>query len=225
MYFRLFIMGDWVKKLVVNTVLRQPAKNGILPVWDENSKVLMLGSITATDGIRKGFYYASERNQLWQLLDCVLETDCFIGLKRQLKQNYDNYVCGKIDESVFEENRAKTRQMFAYELKKRKIAICDIFLECYFNNNSSLDNDIILNNPQYPAVSNAETIRNIIQNSKIRYVVVNSRFVQKQFEKMKICRNFEVVYVVSPSPRKGSIESKLASWRMVFDKVMDRNTI
>ena len=41
--------------------------------------------------------------------------------------------------------------------------------------------------------------------------------------KMKICGNFEVVYVVSPSPRKGSIESKLASWRMVFDKVLDRN--
>ena len=176
-------------------------------------------------GIRKGFYYASERNQLWQLLDCVLETDCFIGLKRQLKQNYDNYVCGKIDESVFEENRAKTRQMFAYELKKRKIAICDVFLECYFNNNSSLDNDIILNNPQYPAVSNAETIRNIIQNSKIRYVVVNSRFVQKQFEKMKICGNFEVVYVVSPSPRKGSIESKLASWKMAFDQILNRNII
>ena len=102
---------------------------------------------------------------------------------------------------------------------KRKIAICDVFLQCYFNNNSSLDNDIILNDPLYPAMSNKETIKNIIDNSNIKYVVVNSRFVQKQFEKMHITGDFEVKYVVSPSPRKGSIDSKLSSWQSVFNEL------
>lgn len=211
-----------MKKQIVNAVLRQPAKYGILPVWNEKSEILMLGSITATDGIRKGFYYASERNQLWQLLDCVLGTDCFSILKSQLRQNYDSYSHGQIDENAFEDNKKQIREKFAIELKKRKIAICDVFRECYFNNNSSLDNDIILNNDQFPVVSNAEKIKEIIQKSNIRYVVVNSRFVQKQFEKMHICGNFEVVYVVSPSPRKGSIESKLESWKSVFEKVFSK---
>lgn len=68
-------------------------------------------------------------------------------------------------------------------------------------------------------MSNKETIKNIIDNSNIKYVVVNSRFVQKQFEKMHITGDFEVKYVVSPSPRKGSIDSKLSSWQSVFNEL------
>lgn len=208
-----------MKKQIVNPVLRQPMLNGIMPVWDSNSQILMLGSITATDGMKKGFYYASQRNQFWQLLDCVLGTTCFSDLKDQLKTNYDNYKNGLIDFDTFEYSKNKIKETMAFELTKRKIAICDVFLQCYFNNNSSLDNDIILNDPLYPAMSNKETIKNIIDNSNIKYVVVNSRFVQKQFEKMHITGDFEVKYVVSPSPRKGSIDSKLSSWQSVFNKL------
>jgi len=210
------------KKQVVNPVIREPAKNGILPVWDNNSEILMLGSITATDGIKKGFYYASERNQLWTLLDIVLETNCFSTLKNKLKQNYESYRDGLISQNNYEQNKCSIRDEFARELKSRKIAICDVLVSCYFNNNSSLDNDIILNNADYPAISNAETIKNIIENSHIKYVVVNSRFVERQFLKMNIKGDFEVKYVISPSPRKGSIDSKLSSWQSVFGEVLNK---
>jgi len=73
-------------KEILNPTLRAPKTVGITPVWDENCKILILGSITAVDGMRKGFYYASARNQLWELLDCCLgnkvnEEDSFSFLK------------------------------------------------------------------------------------------------------------------------------------------------
>lgn len=207
-----------MKKQIINPILRQPFINGIEPIWNCDSKILMLGSITATDGVKKGFYYASQRNQFWQLLDCILKTSCFSDLKEQLKVNFDNYKNGLIDVYCFETNKAKIRQVFSDELIKRKIAICDVFLQCYFNNNSSLDNDIILNNSLYPVITNKETIKKIIDNSQIKYVVVNSRFVQNQFKKMNINGDFEVKYVISPSPRKGSIDSKISSWKSVLSE-------
>lgn len=93
------------------------------------SKILMLGSITATDGMRKGFYYASQRNQFWQLLDCVLGTTCFSDLKDQLKNNYDNYKNGLIDFDTFEENKNKIKETMAFEIKTNAIEEFEIFVE------------------------------------------------------------------------------------------------
>lgn len=202
-----------MKKQIINPTLRQPMLDGIVPVWNRNSEILMLGSITATDGIKKGFYYASQHNQFWQLLDYSLNTNCFSNLKEQLKVNYNNYKNGAIDANCFNNNKTNIKKSFSNELLKRKIAICDVFLQCYFNNNSSLDADIILNDSSFPSISNKETIKKIIDNSNIKHIIVNSRFVQKQFEKMNLTGDFDVIYVVSPSPRRGKIDSKLASWK------------
>ena len=49
-------------KEIINPILRCPKLAGIQPVYDKNCELLMLGSITATDGINKGFYYASNKN-------------------------------------------------------------------------------------------------------------------------------------------------------------------
>jgi len=74
-----------------NVVFRRPKDEGIVPVWDEKCKILMLGSITAIDGMNKGFYYASYKNQLWELLDYSMNTDIFMKLKNELKDNYESY--------------------------------------------------------------------------------------------------------------------------------------
>ncbi len=204
-----------------NVVFRRPKDAGITPVWDKNCKVLMLGSITATDGMNKGFYYASNKNQLWQLLDIVLNTNCFSALKEKLKTNFEDFKTNKISQAEFEQNREQIRSQFSVELLKRKIAICDVFCECYFNNNSSMDIDIILNNKDFPFKTSKEILQNIIDNSQIKTIVVNSKFVESQLRKMKLSGDFEVKYVISPSPRRGSIDKKIENWKQVFSLLKD----
>lgn len=205
-------------KQVINPVLRQPKSIGILPVWDKDCKILLLGSITAVDGMRKGFYYGSHVSQFWHLVDLSLELnsldeDSFVYLKNLLKDNYEKFKSNLIDTKEFEKNKKLIKQKFAEKLLKYNIAICDVFEECYFNNNSSLDNEIILNNPNYPCKYNNEIISHILNNSKIKTVIVNSKFVESQFKKMKIVGDFEVKYVISPSPRRGKIEKKIDCWK------------
>lgn len=208
-------------KEILNPTLRAPKTVGITPVWDENCKILILGSITAVDGMRKGFYYASARNQFWELLDCCLgnevnEEGSFTFLKNVLRYNFEKYDSKEIEKAEFERNKALTREKFADKLLQNKIAICDVFEECYFNNNSSLDMDIILNNEKYPYKTNREVISHILSHSKIDKVIVNSRFVEDQFKKMNIEGDFELRYVVSPSPRKGKLDKKISQWKGVF---------
>ena len=211
-------------KQITNPVLRTPYNVGIKPVWDKNCKVLILGSITATDGINKGFYYASARNQMWELLDYCLgfdttKSNSCSGYKNQLKQNYEDFCLNKISSEQFENNKQAIIKKFSKLLLSHGIAICDVFRECYFNNGSSLDCDIILNNSAYPYVTNKQTIEQIINNSNIETVVVNSRFVETQFKKLKIAGNYKIEYVISPSPRRGAISTKTQNWKQVFGKL------
>lgn len=206
-------------KEIINPVLRCPKLAGIQPIYDKNCELLMLGSITATDGINKGFYYASNKNQLWQLLDLTLNTTCFSALKNELKTNYENFKTGAINNIQFEQQKEVIKQKFSHELLTRKIAMCDVFTECYFNNNSSMDVDIILNNPNYPFKTSKEILQNILDNSKIKIIVVNSKFVETQLKKLKLTGNFIVKYVISPSPRRGSIDKKIDNWKQVFDSI------
>ena len=206
-------------KEIINPILRCPKLAGIQPIYDKNCELLMLGSITATDGMNKGFYYASNKNQLWQLLDLSLNTSCFSDLKHELKINYENFKRGEISNLQFEQQKELIKQRFSHELLTRKIAMCDVFTECYFNNNSSMDVDIILNNTNYPYKTSKETLQNILNNSNIKTIVVNSKFVETQLKKLKLVGDFVVKYVISPSPRRGSIDKKIDSWKQVFDSI------
>ena len=206
-------------KEIINPVFRCPKNAGIIPVFNKNCEILILGSITAVDGMNKGFYYASNKNQLWSLLDLCLNTNCFSKLKNYLKINYDNFKLNKISKIEFDKQKDIIKAEFSKELLNRKIAICDVFTECYFNNNSSMDIDIILNNENYPYKTSKEILQNILDNSKIKTIVVNSKFVECQLKKLNLSGNFDIKYVISPSPRRGSIDKKIDNWKQVFSAI------
>ncbi len=206
-------------KIIENATLRNPSKLGIKPVWDENSKILIVGSMTATDGIKKGFFYASARNQLWQLLDLCLGLEgekSFSFLKNKLKVNCEDFDLHKMSQLQFENNKGAIRGDISQLLHENNIAMCDIFKECYFNKNSSLDSEIILNNSNYPYQTNKEVLQEIVKKAKVEKVVVTSKFVEEWFKRLDIKGNFELCYVMSPSPRRGAIEKKKESWLEVF---------
>ena len=207
------------KKVYSNVVFRNPRAEEICPVWNNDCKILMVGSITAKDGMLKGFYYASQKNQLWQLLDLSLNLEnenSFMFLKNKLKENYDFFAAEKISENEFKNNRKNIRKQFADKLLFHNIAMCDVFRECYFNNNSSMDTDIILNDENYPIKTCRDDLEQILKNSKIKTVIVNSKFVEKQFKKLNLEGDFEIKYAISPSPRRGSIDSKISVWKELF---------
>lgn len=207
-------------KEIVNPVFRNPRAENILPVWDKDCEVLLVGSMTAKDGMDKGFYYASSRNQLWELLDYALDLKddkSFLVLKNQLKENHEQFKKGIISIECFETTKNAIRKKFAQLLLENKIAMCDVFESCYFNGGGSMDQDIILNNDIYPCKSYKQLLTQIINQSKIKKVVVNSRFVESQFRKMNIEGNYEIKYVISPSPRRGSIEKKRNEWKVTFE--------
>lgn len=207
-------------KQIINPVYRNPREENILPVYSKDCEILLVGSMTAKDGMDKGFYYASSRNQLWELLDHALGLNydkSFMQLKNQLKENHELLKNGSISKDEFEENKNKIRKKFAEKLIENKIAMCDVFESCYFNGGGSMDQDIILNNPDFPCRTYKELLTKIISECNIKLVVVNSRFVETQFKKMNILGDYEIKYVISPSPRRGSIEKKINDWKVAFD--------
>ena len=203
---------------IVNPVLRAPAKNGIVPVWNENCRVLMIGSITSVDGMKIGYLYGSRHNQFWQLLDYCLgidstTSDSFSFLKKLLIENYKN----SITASQFEENKKRIREQFRRRLLEHHVAMCDIFEECYFNGTGSADIDIILNNDDYPCKTYKDLLTEIIEKAQIETVIVNSDFVEKLFLAMNIPGDYEVKKVITPVQRCKTLEEKQHNWSEAFN--------
>ncbi len=44
-------------------------KNGFEPVYDSNSKILILGSFPSVISFKEGFYYGNHRNRFWSLMN------------------------------------------------------------------------------------------------------------------------------------------------------------
>lgn len=49
--------------------------HGIAPVFDENSRVLILGSFPSKKSREEGFFYAHPQNRFWKVLCAVLSED------------------------------------------------------------------------------------------------------------------------------------------------------
>lgn len=62
--------------------VRQP----FLPVYDQNSKILILGSFPSVKSREMGFYYGHPRNRFWRVLAEILEWDMpdSIDAKREM---------------------------------------------------------------------------------------------------------------------------------------------
>lgn len=45
------------------------------PIYNENSKILLLGSFPSEKSRQEGFYYGNKRNRFWKLLSILLHTD------------------------------------------------------------------------------------------------------------------------------------------------------
>ncbi|AQW82594.1 DNA-deoxyinosine glycosylase [Campylobacter pinnipediorum] len=106
---------------------------GLDPIFDENSKVLILGSFPSEISRKAGFYYVNKRNRFWNVLAKVFNTEipetnegkvkfllehniaiydaiCSCDIKGSLDKNIKNAVPSDLS-PIF--NKAKIEQVFA----------------------------------------------------------------------------------------------------------------
>ena len=74
----------------MNALKEEHIFHPIAPVWDENSKVLILGSFPSVKSRENGFFYGHKQNRFWKVLAAVF--DCNVPetieeKKRLLLQN------------------------------------------------------------------------------------------------------------------------------------------
>jgi hypoxanthine-DNA glycosylase len=64
-------LNDFYKKAIKMSQLDHP----FLPVYDEDSRLLILGSFPSVRSRECGFYYTHPRNRFWEILSIITKTD------------------------------------------------------------------------------------------------------------------------------------------------------
>lgn len=59
----------------MKNALTGTVKNPFPPIWDENSRILILGSLPSEASRAAGFYYMNPRNRFWKMLSEILGCD------------------------------------------------------------------------------------------------------------------------------------------------------
>jgi hypothetical protein len=196
--------------------LRNPCKIGKYQEYsDTDSKVLMVGSITSPQGINRGYYYAADCNQFWELIDEVTKNiphDKFLDLKKKLKSNER----GVNDDDVKKQIVAS----FEKNLGKCHLAIAGIIDECEFKSDgAALDSEINNKTIRF----NKTKIEQIINSSKIEVVVINSETVRKMWRDANIQpkKTVAIVIVDSPSTARAIPKiQKIADWSKTLSSII-----
>lgn len=101
-------------------------KHTLKPIYDESSKVLILGSLPSVKSREIGFYYGHPKNRFWSTL-----------------------------EKVFEEKIGNTKEEKINFLKKHHIALFDVVKECDISQSSDASIKNIIPNNLKPILKNS----------------------------------------------------------------------
>ncbi len=101
-------------------------KHTLKPIYDESSKVLILGSLPSVKSREIGFYYGHPKNRFWSTLEKVFEEK--IGNSKEEKINF---------------------------LKKHHIALFDVVKECDISQSSDASIKNIIPNNLKPILKNS----------------------------------------------------------------------
>lgn len=118
------------------------------PVFDENSEILMLGSIPSESSEESGFYYGDSRNRFWDTLEKIFDkNNTEVPLKSQSKDKKIEF------------------------LLKHKIALWDVYNSCKIKNqkDSTIKEQTLNDMGKIFSAQNAPKIRKILVNSSFAY--------------------------------------------------------
>lgn len=122
--------------------------SGFEPVYDNNSKVLILGSFPSVKSRAVGFYYGNPQNRFWKML------------------------CGYFGEEIPPDIAGKTAFLL-----RRKIALWDVVEECDIvgSSDASIRGEAVADVPSLVAGTKA---KEILCNGTKSYAVIAERFPQ-----------------------------------------------
>lgn len=66
-------------------MLLREEEHDFLPIFDENSKILILGSFPSVISKREGFYYMNKQNRFWKVLGALLNCDFDCSIKEKIQ--------------------------------------------------------------------------------------------------------------------------------------------
>ncbi|MBO4573638.1 MAG: hypothetical protein J5762_07760 [Clostridia bacterium] len=124
------------------------------PVYDKNSKVLLLGTVPSFDSVKFGFYYMNKANYFWRLLSDVTDRD-FISLADNVRKKLSDANA-----------KSAVNELIAL-LLDCKIALFDTIAEC--ERVGSTDDKILSS-----TLNDAKKITEIIKNSSIKKIFCTS---------------------------------------------------
>ena len=67
-------------------------RHSILPVWNENSRVLILGSFPSVKSREAGFFYGHERNRFWKVISTIVECPEPQSIEEKKKMLLENHI-------------------------------------------------------------------------------------------------------------------------------------
>ena len=62
------------------------------PLYDENSKVLILGSFPSVKSREQNFFYGHPQNRFWKVVSAVMDTDTPITIEEKSNFLHENHI-------------------------------------------------------------------------------------------------------------------------------------
>ena len=185
---------------------------------DDDTKILILGTITSQKGMKNGYFYTSDRNTLYDILDKVYDSDKFSSLKK------------KIIEAKDEKEKKEFINEMREALKDKKIAFIDVIKNCVRHKSKASDDAIWAYNPidlvdliQYINCTGIKKKKKIFYNSDwiikiLKEIIKNNNEGTKikiEGSKLKYKENeYSLIKLSSPSRNnKVDIDEKIEQWK------------
>ena len=175
---------------------------GLAPFFDENSKILILGSFPSVKSRQSGFYYGNPQNRFWKMLSQVFD------------EKFENDIASK---KAF--------------LKKHNIALYDVVSQSDLSGSADLSlekSEIEISDISFLLPPNTK-VEKILCNGKIAFKLLTQNEPGIVFEDdqtlLKIPKNFEkpvetdlIEIFCLPSTSSANVRFDIAAWRNALTK-------
>lgn len=163
--------------------------HSITPIYDKESKVLILGSFPSVKSREANFFYGHPQNRFWKVLAAVYEKD----------------VPGTIVPETIVPGTIAEKKKFLLE---NHVAVWDVIHSCDIEGSS----DSSIRNVQ------ANDISPILRTAQIRQIYVNGKKAEQLYHKYiypEISRDCVCLPSTSPANAAWSLERLVESWKCI----------
>ena len=70
------VLEIFLRYVIINSEVNVMEYHTIKPVYNENSKILILGSFPSVKSREMGFYYGHKQNRFWKVISEILDDKC-----------------------------------------------------------------------------------------------------------------------------------------------------